>query len=190
MESNKGMGKKATLISEWVEDYTGNLYSWALHKISDPELASDMVQDTFLAATEKIEAFKGDSAPKTWLFSILNHKIVDHYRNKIKKPVNIDTNIFSSFFDEEGSWKKEKRPHNWEEDTHLLDDKEFRAVLKKCLDALPDQWSTTVKLKYLMSKKGEEICQEMGISTTNYWQIVHRAKLQLRECIEQKWFND
>lgn len=184
------MEKKATIISGWVEDYTGDLYSWAFHKVSDPELASDMVQDTFLAATEKIEAFKGESTPKTWLFSILNNKIVDYYRNKFKKPVNIDNNVFASFFDEEGSWKKEKRPHKWEDDTHLLDDHEFLAALKKCMDALPEQWSTTVKLKYLMSKKGEEICQEMGISTTNYWQIVHRAKLQLRECIEIEWFND
>jgi RNA polymerase sigma-70 factor (ECF subfamily) len=39
-----------------------------------------------------------------------------------------------------------------------------------------------------MDKKTEEICQELGISTTNYWQMMHRAKLQLRECIDENWF--
>ena len=29
-----------------------------MYKVSDPELASDMVQDTFLAAAEKIDGFK------------------------------------------------------------------------------------------------------------------------------------
>ncbi|KKK73668.1 hypothetical protein LCGC14_2891540, partial [marine sediment metagenome] len=74
-------------LENWVEEYTGGLYSWALHKTSDAELAKDMVQDTFMAAAEKINNFRGDSTPKTFLFSILNHKIIDHYRKKINKPI-------------------------------------------------------------------------------------------------------
>lgn len=177
-------------LTEWVENYTDDLYSWALYKVSDPELASDLVQDTFLAAAEKIDGFKEESAPKTWLFSILNHKIIDYYRKKVKQPVKVDNQVFSTFFDEGGSWKKEKRPQNWAEETHLLDDDEFKEVLKQCLDALPETWNTCVKLKYLSEKKGEEICQELNISTTNYWQIIHRAKLELRDCIEQNWFSE
>ena len=38
------------------------------------------------------------------------------------------------------------------------------------------------------SKKGEEICEELGVSPTNFWQIIHRAKLQLRECVDTNWF--
>jgi len=177
-------------LTAWVENYTDDLYSWALHKVSDHELASDLVQDTFLAAAEKIDGFKEESTPKTWLFSILNHKIIDYYRKKIKQPVKVDNQVFSTFFDEEGSWKKEKRPHQWDEDPHLLDDDEFQAVLKQCLDALPESWNTCVKLKYLSEKKGEEICQELDITPTNYWKIIQRAKLQLRECIEQNWFSE
>lgn len=40
------------------------MFSWAIHKVSDTELAKDLVQDTFMAATEKIEGFKGDSSLK------------------------------------------------------------------------------------------------------------------------------
>jgi len=56
------------------------------------------------------------------------------------------------------------------------------------MDALPGQWHTCVRMKYLLDKSGDEICQELGIATTNYWQIIHRAKLQLRRCIESNWF--
>jgi RNA polymerase sigma factor (sigma-70 family) len=69
-----------SIISLWVEKYTSDLYSRAFHNVSDSELARDLVQDTLLAATEKIESFKGESSPLTWLFTILNHKIIDHYR--------------------------------------------------------------------------------------------------------------
>lgn len=179
------------LLSQWVESYTENLHSWAFHKVSDGELAKDLVQDTFLAAAEKIESFKGDSSPKTWLFSILNHKIIDHYRKKVNQPVRMDNQSLGTFFDKDGSWIKEKRPNSWQEDeSHLLDDNNFRAILQECLDALPEKWNTGVKLKYLMSKKGEEICQEMGIAPTNLWQIIHRAKVQLRDCVESNWFQN
>lgn len=178
-------------LSEWVESYTTDLYSWALHKVSDSELAKDLVQDTFLAAAEKAQGFKGDSTPKTWLFSILNHKIIDFYRKKVRQPVRVDNQVFSTFFDEGGDWKVEKRPGQWSnEDEHLLDDIEFQAVLKECMDELPENWNTCIKLKYLMNKNGEEICQELNITPTNFWQIVHRTKLQLRSCIEENWFKN
>jgi len=178
-------------LSNWVENYAKDMFSWAYHKVSEIELAKDLVQDTFLVAAEKIEKFKGESAPKTWLFAILNNKIIDHYRKKINQPINIENQSFSSYFDENGSWANNKKPQEWQfEDSNLLDDVDFQQVLQQCLDALPDQWSASVKLKYLMNKKGKEICQELNISTSKYWQIVHRAKLQLRNCVENNWFKD
>lgn len=180
-----------TMLSEWVDLYTRDLSSWALYKVSDSELARDLIQETFLAAAENIQRFKGDSSPKTWLFAILNHKIIDHYRSKTREPIKLENQLFSQFFDQDGDWKADKRPLDWhEEDPKLLDDNEFQAVLKDCLDALPETWNTCVKLKYLMNKKGEDICQELDISPTNFWQIVHRAKLQLRGCIEENWYKN
>lgn len=176
-------------LENWVNLYTADLLSWASHKVSNTELAKDLVQDTFLAASEKIESFRGASSPKTWLFSILNFKIIDHYRAKIKQPVKLGDQTIASFFTGDGEWLPERRPGNWiEDESHLLDNDEFNLTLKKCLDALPEKWSLSVKLKYLMSKKGEEVCQELGITPTNYWQMLHRAKLQLRECLENSWF--
>jgi len=178
-------------LTEWVNKYTDDMYSWAFFKVSDSELAKDLVQDTFLAAAEKISSFKGKSSPKTWLFSILNFKIIDHYRAKVKKPYNTDNDSISTFFDENGEWRHDKRPQDWHENnTNLMDDEDFQLVLKKCLDLLPSNWNTCVKLKYLLGKSGAEICEQMEISKNNYWQMIHRAKLSLRECIESKWNRD
>jgi len=178
-------------LNDLVEKYTDDLYSWAYHKVTDGELAKDLVQETFLAAAQNIKTFKGNSSPKTWLFAILNNKITDYYRKKVNQTVSIDHRLFSNLFDEQGSWKKEKRPQNWyEEEKNLLDDTDFQQILEDCLDKLPEHWNSAMKLKYLLSKKGDEICQELGISRTNYWQIIHRAKLQLRDCIEDNWFKN
>jgi RNA polymerase sigma-70 factor (ECF subfamily) len=191
IKKNTCLQMKNELLKNWVTSYTDELFKWAYHKTSSTETAEDLVQETFLAATEKMKSFKGDSSVRTWLFSILNHKIIDHYRKNVNQPVSTDNQFFSTFFDEEGSWKMERKPLDWhDEDKHILDDEGFREVLKRCLDALPPQWSTSVKLKYLMSKNGDEICQELGIAPTNLWQIIHRAKLQLRDCVNSNWFKN
>lgn len=179
------------MLSKWVELYTSDLYLWAFHKTSDLELAKDLVQDTFLAAAEKIGTFKSESSPKTWLISILNHKIVDHYRKKSNQPISFDIQPLTNYFDENGAWKAEKRPKEWNDiEKNLLDDNDFQEILKKCLEALPEKWNICVKLKYLSEKSSEEICQELDIAPTNLWQIIHRAKIQLRECVENSWFNN
>jgi DNA-directed RNA polymerase specialized sigma24 family protein len=72
-------------------------------------------------------------------------------------------------------------------DGHLLDNTEFIDVLTFCLNKLPDNWSSAIHLKYLEEKDGHKICQELGISSSNYWQILHRAKLQSRVCLEKNW---
>jgi RNA polymerase sigma-70 factor (TIGR02943 family) len=178
-------------LKNWVIQYTNDLYKWAYYKTSSVETAEDLVQDTFWAAAEKLDKFKGESSPKTWLFSILNYKIIDHYRKRVNQAIPIENNVISNLFDTDGDWQKEKRPKEWEEEEkHLLDDSDFQLVLANCFDALPEKWSICVKLKYLSEKSSDEICQEIGIAPTNLWQIVHRAKLQLRTCVENNWFKN
>jgi len=179
------------ILENMVSQHTEDLFNWAYHKTSSATIAEDLVQESFLAAAEKIDFFKAESSAKTWLFSILNHKIIDFYRKKVNQPIPIESQTLSTFFDEDGSWQETKKPKEWhEEEINLLDDTDFQIILKQCMDALPEKWSTCVKLKYLSEKSGEEICQEIGISPTNFWQIVHRAKLKLRDCIENNWFEN
>lgn len=186
-----------TTIKCWVDLYSDKLYSWALHKTGNKETSEDLVQDTFLAAVKGFSSFEGKSNPKTWLFSILNNKIVDFYRKEIKNPVINEASqsikdgasLFDTMFDANGGWQNNQAPVSWEGSTeNLLDDKEFVAVLQLCLGKLPANWNVAVRLKFLEEKKAEHICQELGIAQTNYWQILHRAKLQLRKCLETGWF--
>jgi len=177
-------------IKCWVESYSDNLFSWALHKTSSKETAEDLVQETFLAAVQSFARFKGDSNPKTWLFSILNNKINDYYRSSYRKPTVSDSSILEQLFDINDKWKVEERPKVWDvESGDLLDDDDFQQALHFCLKQLPGNWFSAIQLKFMEEKNGEIICQELGITNTNFWQILHRAKLQLRKCLEVNWFN-
>lgn len=184
------MEQTTLLLSAWVKEYTEALYSWALHKTGDHHLAEDLVQDTFLSAAKSIVDFKGDSNPKTWLFAILKYKIAHHYRKSLRfHTLPLNDEFLKRFFEPSGRWQQDARPGHWPAaDHHLLDDPDFTKVLDKCIELLPDAMHACIRLKFLEEKKGVEICRELGISPTYFWQLVYRAKLQLRQCLENHWF--
>jgi RNA polymerase sigma-70 factor (ECF subfamily) len=52
---------------------------------------------------------------------------------------------------------------------------DFNVIMEECMNDLPQKWKLAVTSKYLSEKKTEAICQELEITTSNYWQIVHRS---------------
>ena len=189
MQDEMNIERPTETTTFWVQSYSDSLYSWALHKTSNKETAEDLVQETFLVAVKSFEKFKGDSNPKTWLFSILNNKISDHYRKSYRMPVVNNDTILNIFFENSERWRKDQMPQKWTDDTDdLLDNVEFQQELDNCLKKLPPNCFSAIQLKFVEEKKGNVICQELGISDTNFWQILHRAKLQMRKCLELNWF--
>lgn len=184
-------------ITDWVKLYTDDLVSWAAYKTKQQPLAEDLVQETFIAAFKNFDKFQKKSSPKTWLFSILKNKITDHYRSKYKQNlvnesdllIKDDTSILDRIFNSNGEWQNASKPSAWDyNEEELLDNDDFNNVLKKCLELLNEKSYLSIQYKYIDAKDGKLICKELGISPSNFWQILHRAKLQLRECIDHNWF--
>jgi len=181
------------ILKEWVALFTQNLFVWAHYKVSDKAIAEDLVQETFLAAYQSFGNFRSESGPKTWLFSILNNKIADHLRKKIKEPFISEGKAgLEIYFDGSGEWNTDASPQEWlaAEEQELLDNTDFRNTMQRCMERLPNKWGAAIQLKYLEEKDGQAICQDLEISPSNFWQILHRAKLQLRKCLETNWFKN
>ncbi len=183
----------AQIIESWIDQYSDELLHWAEYRTGDSALAQDMVQETFIAAFENYHQFKGDSNPKTWLSRILRNKIVDYFRsayyrkNIFEGQASDDDGPERSHFDTEEHWRTEIFQSGWEEDETLMDQEEFRSLFEQCLNALPQAWRDIIAAKYFAQEKGQDISQEFNISTSNYWQIIHRAKLSLKKCLEVYW---
>ncbi len=185
---------KKQAFSTWVDDYSDELLTWASYKLGSQSIAEDLVQDCFMAAYEGYDKFEGRSKPKTWLFSILNRKIADYYRSHQSDFKNYaDPHIAKAeeavqgFFTADGHWENRSVDPIWEDEKALLDHDDFREKFEACLADLPILWQEVIKAKYLQNLKADEICQDLELSTTNYWQITHRAKLLLKKCIETFW---
>ena len=100
----------------WVATHADYLYAYAIARINDEEQAKDLVQETFLAALQKVDKFEGKSSERTWLTAILKYKIIDVYRRKSSGlKVNADVKRAeqeqSDFFEPEyGHWNSEHAP--------------------------------------------------------------------------------
>lgn len=178
----------------WVRMHADYLYAYAITRINDQDLAKDLVQETFLAALERVAHFEGKSSERTWLTAILKNKIIDVYRKRSSGLRNIDekralreTDDF--FMDEEGGhWKREHIPREFELDQHdPLAQKEFEKVLKLCLHKLPALWLSVFTMKHMDDVQTEVICSELKVSASNFWVIIHRAKVNLRACLQKNW---
>ena len=179
----------------WVDRYADYLFSYAVMRTGSRETAEDLVQDTFLAAYDSRDRFRGDSSEKTWLTRILKNKIADYFRKK-RPEQPIDAYLQStedafdrSFFttDGYGTWKADLAANYFSDGPDaLLFGKEFQEILRQCLLLLPERLRAVFLAKYVEEEKTETICKDYGLTTSNYWVMVFRAKTLMRSCLEKK----
>lgn len=185
---------------EWVQNYSDYLYNHAMYRTRNSALSEDLVQDTFVSAFKGKDNFKGNASEKTWLVTILKNKIIDHYRKaSTRKQINISQmgDAADYFYDtvgedgaSNGSHRNRAVGQMQTEGMNLTEQNELNDILFDCFDKLPEQWSEISKMKLVDDASTEEITKAFNITKSNFWVILHRAKLQLRECLQHNWVNE
>jgi len=176
--------------NKWIDSYSDYLYNYTVTRVSDREIAQDLVQDTFFAGLKSMKNFKGEASERTWLVSILKRKIIDHYRkinsNKGKAEVRITYNTDS---ETEGDWLEERVADPFDKTAEdNLENEELGLAIHNCIDKLPEKQATVFKMKTLLEYETEAICNELNITPSNLWVIIHRARTAITECLKQNWF--
>lgn len=166
------------------------LRKFALLQLRDESIANEVVQETCLAAILNGQTFRGESDLKTWLVAILKNKIIDHLRVESRK-VSFSSNDFeeddfAGLFNHRGRWNEEDRPSNWGNPHEVLEQKRFWEIFELCMTALPDKLARIFSMTEFLEMPSKEICKELGITPSNYWVIMHRARMQLRVCLEKR----
>jgi len=184
---------KHTLAPDkWVQLYSDYLFNYTITRVSGSEIAKDLVQETFFSGLKAMKNFKGLASERTWLVSILKRKIIDHYRkiNSKKGKAEVRMNFYKDG-ENEGEWIEERAPNTWAEDTDSgIENEELKAALEYCIDKLPEKYGMVFNMKTIQGFETEEICKELDITSSNLWVIIHRARTQLRRCMEDNWFNN
>jgi len=174
----------------WVERHGDVMFRYTLVRVASEDAAENLVQETFLAALKSRDNFSGRSSERTWLMGILKHKILDHYRKRGREIATEDiddaTDPADDLFDAKGHWTV--GPTHWTNPEGSLEKEAFWDVLFSCLDRLPDRLQRCFTMREVDGLPGTEVCKVLGITETNLWVMIHRARGRLRRCIETSWF--
>lgn len=166
--------------------------------VHDSAHAEDLVQDTLIALVQQWSTYRGDAALSTWAISILRHKVADWYRSpRAKREVQLPSAddaegraldaALADQFDESGHWR-EAVPA-WQQPDNETERKQMRQTLEGCLASLPEQTRRVFMMREWLGFETDEIREQLGLSSDNVRTILHRARLSLRECMQQRWFD-
>jgi len=174
-----------------LERHRPYLLRFALLQLRDRAAAEDAVQDALLAAIQGASRFAGQSSVRTWLVGILKHKIIDGIRKTareqpLERPGGDGVEDPDAFFSDDGHFAE--APAEWASPERSLEERRFFEALERCLRALPRTTASAFTMRELLGLETEEICKELGISTSNCWVMLYRARMGLRACLERTWF--
>jgi RNA polymerase sigma-70 factor (TIGR02943 family) len=178
----------------WVEEHSECLFRFALIRVRKPEVAEDLVQETFLAAVRGYEKFGGRSSERSWLCGILKNKVVDYFRKLGHETSFTDMEFLSDEFSDKfvsvGFWNHDKGPKAWKPDAdEVMHRGEFWQTMRDCLSKLPQKVRDVFTMREMDDVPSKEICTILSISDSNLWVMLHRARMALRECLELNWFD-
>jgi RNA polymerase sigma-70 factor (ECF subfamily) len=176
---------------QWVDRHADYLYNYALARVSDAELARDLVQETFIAGLQSAPHFKGNAAERTWLVAILKRKVIDQYRKANSRKGKAEVRMgFPAHSEREGEWLETMAadPESTQEND-AIENEELGLAIQRCLAALPERQARVFTMKTIQGMETEDVCKELGINSSNLWVMIHRARTALMACLNQVWFN-
>jgi RNA polymerase sigma-70 factor (ECF subfamily) len=183
--------------TRWVDEHGDFLFRYAVVRLRDETLAEDCVQETLLSAIQSLGNYGGRAAERTWLTGILKHKIIDHFRRSVREqPITDDETDISgldNFFNQSGRWKD-----HWHDDFEPVDwritpeaameQSEFFKTFYSCMGKLPERVAGVFALREMDGLETSDICEILQLSASNFWVMMHRARMNLRRCMELNWF--
>lgn len=164
------------LASEtFVARHQAAVFRFARTLTRTPSEAEDVLQDTFLAAWRGAVSFRGESAVRSWLFTIARNAAIRHGRRRSGEP---DVMEPLDVLGERAGWGETHDPEA------LAIRRESRETLERALASLSDDDREIVLLRDVEGLSGEETAAVLQIGLTAMKSRLHRARLRLAAALQ------
>ncbi|GMV03167.1 MAG: sigma-70 family RNA polymerase sigma factor [Burkholderiaceae bacterium] len=162
--------------------HRGAMLRFARRRMRDEDLAEDAVQDALLAALSSLGSFQGQSALRTWLIGILNHKIQDAFRREARY-VPVADSARDDALPDEGldrlAWGQSGQVGDTNDPAQYVASARLLDALLAEIDALPVTLREVFVLQVLEGRDTAQVCRRLGITEANCWVRLHRARKRL-----------
>lgn len=165
---------------KWVSLYYDYFYNYTKSRVADSYAVEELIQETFFSGLKSMKNYKNNASERTWLISILKHKIIDHYRkcNTIKG--TIEKRMISKE-DYKEIYHKELSDEVYF-DNEVQDPVYYSELRKKVimnLKKLPKNQADVFTMRVLNGFETETICEKLNITKDNVWVLMWRARKNL-----------
>jgi RNA polymerase sigma-70 factor, ECF subfamily len=152
--------------------YAQSLLLFFQRRVQDPELATDLMADTFATALERRKQFRGDTEEERsgWLWSIAQSTLRDHERHgeAVARGVR-----------RLGRERRALTDREIERIEELAGMAELREAVRRRMAALPAERREAVRLRVIEDLPYDEIAARLGLSTETARMRVSRTLRQL-----------
>lgn len=161
--------RKNQLVENELLPHREKLLNFIRSKVSDPELAKDILQDSLLKAIRALPDLDEDDKILSWFYQIVRNRIIDHYRRSGTESQKMEeyAQEITSFYESE------------EEETTVCQC--FRGIL----DQLKPEYSVLIKEMELGDELPEQVAERLNITRNNLKVRRYRARQKLLDKLEE-----
>jgi RNA polymerase sigma-70 factor, ECF subfamily len=166
-------------IEMFVRQYEGGVFRLALSILGDQAEASEVTQETFIAALRALSSYEERKSLKAWLYAIA----LNHSRSRLRKQRVLErlratlTRIFRV--------ETQKQPSP--EESVIQNEQE--AAIWNCLNELDERHRLVVILRYFHELPVAEISQILSVNEGTIHSRLHSARDKLRTAVKQ-WYGE
>jgi RNA polymerase sigma-70 factor (ECF subfamily) len=162
-------------FQQLVETYSPRIYNLALKMLGDPDVAEDILQETFINAYRAIDRFEGRAHISTWLYRIAHNAVLMRLRKERRIP---DLKSLEEDFDLDVL----PAPGQWDDapERRLLQ-AELIGKMDEALANLSEALRVVFVLRDIDGLSTAETAEVLDLSETAVKSRLHRARLALRE---------
>jgi RNA polymerase sigma-70 factor (ECF subfamily) len=148
--------------------------------LSDERDVEEAAQDTFVQAWRNLSRFRGDAAPFTWLYRIAVNEALQRTRRKRPETRPIEGEVLDVLEHERRPAGSPPRPVDLE-----LEEREAQAFLLEQVRRLPFELRAPIVLRDIEGWSNQEAADILELSLAATKSRIHRARMKLREELEQ-----
>lgn len=151
------------------ENYT-QIETYIFHIVHDAEAASELTQDVFMSALQKMEQQSDDQGFRSWLYRVAHNTAVSHLRkHRVARVLSLEGLL------ERLTVLPVARSRHSEADTIILHD-----AIRQALSALSESEREAVILHSVAGLNTNEIATIMGVSPAAAGRRISRGKAHFR----------
>jgi RNA polymerase sigma-70 factor (ECF subfamily) len=170
-----------------VRTFGGRLLAVARRIVRNEEDARDVVQAAYLSAFRGLDHFEGACQIATWLHRIVVNTALMKLRSQRRKPEESIEVLLPSFQDD-GHHVEQFSDWNVPAD-ELIERKEARAFVRKCIQDLPDNYREVLILRDIEELSTQTVAEMLSMTQTAVKVRLHRARQALSTLLRKEYAN-